>query len=123
MGKFCAKALLDGRLLDLRLSPHFVRLVISYIEYKYQINTADTFHSGYMPTLEDLTLVDPGLASSLYSLLELKESITREDEDPIQDLCLYFTVPGTENVELFPDGSCCAVTKYNVHDYVGRVCR
>ncbi|GJD05995.1 E3 ubiquitin-protein ligase TRIP12 [Galdieria sulphuraria] len=123
MGKFCAKALLDGRLLDLRLSPHFLRLVHAYIEHKFCLDSADIFLSGYDPSLEDLAQVDPALASSLYSMLQLKESTKRGEEDPIENLCVYFNVPGAENVELFPDGSCCPVTEENVEEYVSRVCR
>ncbi|GJQ15813.1 hypothetical protein GpartN1_g7604.t1 [Galdieria partita] len=124
MGKFCAKALLDGRLLDLRLSPHFVKLVQAYIEHKFCMNEADIFLSGYHPTLEDLAQVDPALASSLFAMLQLKESAKKGgNEDAIEDLCLYFTVPGAENMELFPGGSRCPVTKENVKDYISLVCR
>lgn len=119
MGKFCAKALLDGRLLDLRLSPHFVRLCFAYIQHKFCID--ETFLSGYSPGLEDLSQVDPSLASSLHFML--KNSTRTGEEDPIEDLCVYFTVPGADQVELFPNGSSCLVTRENVEDYVSRVCR
>eukprot|EP00871_Galdieria_phlegrea_P000981 jgi/Galph1/1884/GphlegSOOS_G584.1 len=132
MGKFCAKALLDGRLVDLRLSLQFVQLIFAYARERCHCNKQFgeelSFLSNYVPSIENLAQVDPVLASSLQTMLELKDSLedgsSKDDkQDIIEDLCVYFTVPGAENVELIEHGSSCPVTSQNVNEYVTRVCR
>ena len=119
LGRAVGKALQDGRLLDMALSPVFFRAV-----------------SGRTLALDDLAEVDPELGRTLSQLSAaakridaLKRSGAAEKEwraitvggAAVEDLCLTFTLPGDDTFELMPGGAEVAVTVENLGDYVAAV--
>ncbi|ACO64882.1 predicted protein [Micromonas commoda] len=119
LGRAVGKALQDGRLLDMALSPVFFRAV-----------------SGRTLALDDLAEVDPELGRTLSQLSAaakridaLKRSGAAEKEwraitvggAAVEDLCLTFTLPGDDTFELMPGGAEVAVTAENLGDYVAAV--
>ena len=119
LGRAVGKALQDGRLLDLALSPVFYRAV-----------------SGRTLALDDLAEVDPELGRTLEQLStaakqidELKKSGAAEKEwravtvggAAVEDMCLTFTLPGDDAFELTPGGAEVTVTAENLGDYVAAV--
>ena len=102
LGRVVGKALQDGRLLDLGMSPAFFRAV-----------------SGRTLALADLTEVDPALGRTLAQLQSAAKRVDamRKEGRPksewravtvggaaVEDLCMTFTLPGDELHELKPGG-------------------
>jgi E3 ubiquitin-protein ligase TRIP12 len=119
LGRVVGKALQDGRLLDLGLSPAFFRAV-----------------SGRTLALADLAEVDPPLGRTLGQLASAARRIAalRRAGAPeaewrgvmvggaaVEDLCLTFLLPGDDAHELRPGGADVAVTAANLSDYVDAV--
>lgn len=122
LGKFMAKALMDSRMLDIPMSPVF---------YKWLLGREAFFSSA------DLEKVDPALAKTFYRLEDIARRKSRLLQDrsmssdlkaaleeltfdgcPIEDLQLYFTLPGYPNVELKKMGKDIAVTIHNLESYL-----
>jgi len=121
LGRLVAKALMDGRLLDLPLSPVMWKAVL----------VRDL-------SISDLSVLDPKLGSTMMGLLEVAkqyEAIAacseRSAEEKaaaqadltyqgasIEDLCLDMTLPGRPDVELQSNGAEVVVTVHNLKDYV-----
>lgn len=70
------------------------------------------------PVLAMLRDVDPQLASSLQSMLTM---LTNGHRRTVSSLCLSYTLPGNDSVELVPKGAELEVTADNLEDYVARV--
>ena len=93
MGKAVAKCIQDGRLMDLDLSLPFISLV--------QRKPLDFAH---------LEALDPVTANSLLKIKATAKSAksrrgtSRLDGCKVDDLCLYFTLPGYPDYELCPGG-------------------
>mmetsp|Transcript_10767 Transcript_10767/g.28795 ORF Transcript_10767/g.28795 Transcript_10767/m.28795 type:complete len:1777 (+) Transcript_10767:55-5385(+) len=133
LGQFCGKALLDGRLLDLRFSTEFGLMILSYARSVGGIQSGVLSSNGGPceldvenmqipePELGETGLhilqdVDPVLARSLSLVLEMKS-----DTIALADLGLCFTLPGDEETLLEPGGNEKAVTAANVESYVRSV--
>jgi len=107
LGTAFAKALYDGRLLDVSLSTVFWRRAL-----------------GERLTVRDLAAADAEMSRSLVRLHDAAhaEGFAGEmDGCPIEDLGLNFTLPGREDYELCKGGKAKAVTGKNVKDFVSRV--
>ncbi|KAI9140733.1 hypothetical protein BKA69DRAFT_1078472 [Paraphysoderma sedebokerense] len=123
LGTFCAKAMLDSRLIDLPFSIFF---------FKRLFSPSSSFG---LYALKD---IDPQLHKSLVSLQEyvvLKKKVYADDtlsnadkeskvkeirikDVAVDDLCLDFTLPGYNEVELKPKGSEISVTIFNIEEYI-----
>lgn len=151
IGRLVGKALADGRLLDLRFSQTFCELLLAFVtvletEDAWEVGDEDEaffnsigggdtvklsqkikclgaddvwakFCSGRSP-LSMLRVIDPQLASSLQNLLDMLSNGQRDD---VAGLCLSYTLPGHDSIELVPKGSEKEVNGDNLEDYVSRV--
>lgn len=119
LGKFMAKALLDGRMVDLPFSLAW---------FKWLINQEISF------TGMDLAYVDPGLALTFNKLKQVVHQceILKESEDydlesvtmdgcPIEDLGLDMQLPGYPYVELMKGGKNISVTIHNLDKYLNLI--
>lgn len=106
MGKAVAKCFQDSRLMDLNLSLPFISLL--------QHKTLDFAH---------LEVLDPRAA---WTLLKVKNAAKaargrrpgkHSDGWKVEDLCLYFTLPGYPEYELVPGGTDIEVTSRNAEEY------
>ncbi|XP_071685876.1 E3 ubiquitin-protein ligase UPL3-like [Rutidosis leptorrhynchoides] len=91
LGRVMAKALQDGRLLDLPLSAPFYKLVVGQ---ELDLHDISLFDAEFGKTLQEL--------QALVSRKQYLESIQNQNEilnlrfrgAPVEDLCLDFTLPG-----------------------------
>jgi len=136
IGCFIAKALLDGRLIDLPLSRPFLKWMTGFHNSSHSSTVCEF-------SLEDLKMLDEALGSSLEKLMSfvyrkrLMEMTTsldeaalrtkiedlRLDQSTIEDLSLDFTLPGRPDWELKRDGSNIAVSLDNLEEYIHLVLR
>lgn len=127
LGKFVARSMIDSRIIDINFNPIFFRI------------GEET--AGVRPSLGAIKAVDPMLATSLklikkFALAkkEIEEHTNRTaaqkvadmeniiiGNTKIDDLCLDFTLPGSPEIELIPNGSQIALTIDNVDLYLERV--
>ena len=128
MGKFVARSMLDSRIIDIFFNPTFFR-------------TGANCDSAVPPSLGAVKTVDKDLASSLKLLRKFAIAKKNIDENQVltprgraerykeisfdatrvEDLEIYFTLPGFDGIELIPRGADTKVTIHNVGDYVDRV--
>lgn len=97
LGTFFARALMDQRIMDLRLNPAFFTLVLG----KDHVNQRRL-----------LELVDPDIAKHLFQL----------DPKTVERLELDFTLPGYDDIELLPGGQDQLVTGARLQEYIDLVC-
>ncbi|KAJ4846178.1 E3 ubiquitin-protein ligase upl3 [Turnera subulata] len=118
VGRVVAKALQDGRLLDLPLSTAFYKLVLGQELDLYDILS---FDAELGKTLQEL--------HALVCRKHYLESADSDNQDaisglnfrgaPIEDLCLDFTLPGYPDYFLKPgDGT---VDLYNLEEYISLI--
>ncbi|KAF8819176.1 HECT-domain (ubiquitin-transferase) domain-containing protein [Cardiosporidium cionae] len=106
MGQLCAKALLDGRLIDLHLHPFFWECV------KMGKN------ASFKPDYTLFTVIDVVAARSLQQLVDV-----RSNGEDVSSLGLDFTLLGSDPpIELIPNGSQIPLTNENLDLYIHRVC-
>ena len=122
VGTFCAKALLDGRLLDLHFSPAFWRVVAALrdalrsapsrrrVRYRSLMRAAKQA-MDFTPAR--LLEVDTEFARSMHSIALMADAA---DED-VEALGLDFTLPGAPQVELKRHGRRLPVTRGNLAEY------
>jgi E3 ubiquitin-protein ligase TRIP12 len=118
LGRVVAKAIQDGRMLDLPLSPAFYRAAL-----------------GHALSAADVASFDPDLGASVAALAALGsraaalkaagdtaalDALTLRDA-PIDQLCLNFTLPGAPQYLLRPGGDACFVAPGNVDEYAAAV--
>lgn len=110
IGKIVGKAIVDRRYIDLPLSPVFWKLV----------------HKK-AATMKDVSEIEPSLGKTLLELQSILDqniqnpSIVSYKGVPIEDLHLYFTLPGYESIELIPGGRHVQVTLENLQQYIDLV--
>uniref|UniRef100_A0A7I4DP31 HECT domain-containing protein n=1 Tax=Physcomitrium patens TaxID=3218 RepID=A0A7I4DP31_PHYPA len=119
LGRVMAKALQDGRLLDVPLSTAFCKIIL-----------------GQELDLYDMQTVDPDLGRTLFEmqgLIQRKQFLEghggkREEVEALnfrgsklEDLCLDFTLPGYPEYELKSNGREVAVDLDNLEEYVSMV--
>ncbi|RKP22255.1 hypothetical protein SYNPS1DRAFT_20292, partial [Syncephalis pseudoplumigaleata] len=105
MGRWMAQAFMDGRLLDMPLSPVFMQKALGR-------PVANQLHT--------LKQVDPAMAQSLELLrgyIAQKQAIYRKEQH-VEQLGLDFTLPGYPSIMLKNDGQDIDVTIYNLDEYV-----
>lgn len=127
LGKFVARSMIDSRIIDINFNPIFFRI--------------GDETAGVRPSLGAVKAVDPMLAKSLklikkFALAkkEIEEQTTRTaaqkvadmetiiiNNTKIDDLCLDFTLPGSPEIELIPNGSEVALSIDNVDLYLEKV--
>ncbi|KAG8830175.1 Ubiquitin fusion degradation protein 4 [Serendipita sp. 399] len=118
LGQFVARALLDSRIIDVSLNKAFLKLVLG---------------EPVPLTVSSVKLVDPALGHSLATLQQFVQPETTTGGVPVkegepsesqvkgvtlEDMCLDFTVPGYEDLELKTGGKDISVTAQNVEEYV-----
>lgn len=128
MGKFVARSMLDSRIIDIFFNPTFFR-------------TGVTGEAAVPPSLGAVKTVDKDLARSLKLLRKFanakkavednqvltargKQERYREisfDGMRVEDLEIYFTLPGFDEIELVPNGADVKVTIHNVAEYIDNV--
>lgn len=116
LGQIVAKALQDGRVLDLPFSKAFYKLIL-----------------GKELDLYDIQSFDPALSRALLefqALVERKKHLTALSEETlndlnvclrntkIEDLCLDFTLPGYPDYALDSESGSKMVNLYNLEEYV-----
>ncbi|OMJ82311.1 hypothetical protein SteCoe_17026 [Stentor coeruleus] len=111
IGRVVGKAILDKRYIELPLSPVFWKLV-----------------QNKPLSFNDLQEVDPVLHKTLKDFKDfIKESHINKHakykDIDIEDLHLFFTLPGYENLDLMPNGKSIPITKTNLEDYIKLVCQ
>ncbi|XP_014491916.1 E3 ubiquitin-protein ligase UPL4 isoform X2 [Vigna radiata var. radiata] len=120
LGQVVAKALQDGRILDLHFSKAFYKLIL-----------------GKELSLYDILSFDPGLGSVLQEFQALvirksiMESVNGENSElqygksfrdtSIEDLCLDFTLPGYPDIVLASGAHHSMVNMRNLEDYVSLI--
>ncbi|KAL6454785.1 UFD4 Ubiquitin fusion degradation protein 4 [Candida maltosa Xu316] len=130
LGKFIARALLDSRIIDFNFNTVFLLLI--QLLNKNNGATSKSIHQKLLKkvaTLQNLRLVDPGLADSLehlnkyLTLFKDAEDINKVTVDgaTVHDLALFFEVPGNADYELIPNGSETQVTPDNLELYINKV--
>eukprot|EP00177_Eucheuma_denticulatum_P000824 GFKZ01001487.1.p1 GENE.GFKZ01001487.1~~GFKZ01001487.1.p1 ORF type:complete len:2018 (-),score=174.68 GFKZ01001487.1:559-6612(-) len=145
VGRLIGKALLDGRLLDLRISRTLSTLILAYCRVydersRSSISLDDAGGSGEASwkfwresldnaarmrvwevfisgtsALELLQDVDQQLAKSLSTIMGM---IRGGQSDSIASMCLTFVLPGDDNYELIRNGADVEVTGKNAEDFV-----
>eukprot|EP00891_Asterochloris_glomerata_P005589 jgi/Astpho2/5589/e_gw1.00079.2.1_t len=112
LGRAMAKALQDGRLLDLPLSYVFYRATLGQPLDLYDIRR---FDAGIGATLEKLH------AAHQAHLQAGRQGPLMVDGVPIGELCLTFVLPGYPEYPLRPDGADVMVDASNVSSYIKAV--
>ncbi|XP_011046694.1 PREDICTED: E3 ubiquitin-protein ligase UPL3-like isoform X1 [Populus euphratica] len=120
VGRVMAKALQDGRLLDLPLSMAFYKLVLGQELDLYDILS---FDAEFGKTLQEL--------HALVRRKQYLESISSENNEvnadlcfrgtPIKDLCLDFTLPGYPDYMMKPGDETLQVDIHNLEEYISLV--
>eukprot|EP00039_Didymoeca_costata_P031574 m.35423 g.35423 ORF g.35423 m.35423 type:complete len:1678 (-) comp8883_c0_seq1:1451-6484(-) len=125
-GRLLARAIMDGRLLDIPLSPLFYTALLN--------RNTDL-------SVQGLAQIDPALANTLQKFEDLdirREAITRDssltkeqksekinaitmDGMKLEDSGFVFTLPGYDDINLKPNGSEIPVTIHNCKEFVERV--
>lgn len=96
IGQFIGKAIVDRRVIGVELSPVLWKLIF-----------------GKVLLANDLTEIFPDISASISTIQSLPS-------DMIQNLELYFTLPGYD-IELLPKGSNIKVISANLSDYISLV--
>jgi E3 ubiquitin-protein ligase TRIP12 len=108
-----ARAINDGRVFDLPLSPACFQVL------RKRSKSID-------PHLSDVAAIDRTIAASLHHLLKLAAEADDACDDParrqaladsVKDADLVFTLPGRDDVELVPGGATKEVTLDTLSDY------
>ncbi|KAJ9453659.1 E3 ubiquitin-protein ligase UPL3 [Diplonema papillatum] len=121
LGRLAGRALMDGRLLDIPLSPVFLRLAQHW----------HRLHSMAYLTVDDVVSVDPSLGKSLQYFVDFstkydaemdpsaKEKLAKEAGlSPADEGFYHFTMPGEDEYPLKPGGESIPVTCHNVREFI-----
>ncbi|GJN12971.1 hypothetical protein PR202_ga31300 [Eleusine coracana subsp. coracana] len=119
VGRVMAKALQDGRLLDLPLSTAFYKLILGQELDLYDILSFDGDFGKILQELQILVERKRFLESSYGENKHIEELCFRGA--PIEDLCLDFTLPGYPDYILKEGGENLVVNIYNLEEYVSLV--
>lgn len=129
LGKFVARAMLDSRILDFNFNPVFLTLIQIFNRQKcYKLFKRNLKKTASISTLK---LVDPGLAKSLEHLMKYADQFpsTCEEQRPyikvdgstLEELCLYFVLPGYPEYELVSEGQNIQINHQNLLFYIHSV--
>lgn len=130
LGKFIARALLDSRIIDFNFNLVFL-LLIQMLNKNYGGSSKSSQQKllKSMANLNKLRVVDPGLADSLEHLYKYVKQFKNcedihqvtVDGATVQDLALFFELPGNPDYELIPNGGNTPVTAENLELYLNKV--
>ncbi|CAL5035273.1 unnamed protein product [Urochloa decumbens] len=119
VGRVMAKALQDGRLLDLPLSTAFYKLLLGQELDLYDILSFDSEFGKILQELQILVAHKRFLESFCSENRKLEELCFRGA--PVEDLCLDFTLPGYPDYVLKKGGENLLVDIYNLEEYISLV--
>ncbi|KAL2649350.1 hypothetical protein R1flu_017478 [Riccia fluitans] len=120
LGRVMAKALQDGRLLDLPLSRGFYKLVLGQELDCYDILSIDPELGKNLQEMQFLVRRKQYLESQDGNSKKMIEALTFRGSK-IEDLCLDFTLPGYPDYLLKPGGNDLMVDIYNLEEYLSLV--
>lgn len=151
IGRLAAKALSDGRLLDLRFSHAFSKLILAFCSLMLKKGLCqdrtdlsspaagfENISSTVVSRLEQISDAElwrefadgnPGLVvlrtvdSQLATSLQNILDLAANDPESVEDLCLSFVLPEDDQIELVAGGKDVTVTAVNAYDYVAAVAR
>ncbi|XP_034605412.1 E3 ubiquitin-protein ligase UPL3 isoform X1 [Setaria viridis] len=119
VGRVMAKALQDGRLLDLPLSTAFYKLLLGQELELYDVLSFDTEFGKILQELQILVARKRFLESCCSDSRKIEELCFRGA--PVEDLCLDFTLPGYPDYVLKEGGENVVVDIYNLEEYISLV--
>lgn len=120
LGRLMAKALQDGRLLDLPLSTAFYKLVLGQELDLHDIRSFDAQLGSTLQEMEALVHRKNFLESIPSDTKEAISNLSYRGAR-VEDLCIDFTLPGFPDYPLKPDGNNILVNIDNVEEYVSLV--
>ena len=144
LGKLIGYALLDHKLLPFSFSPVLLKEMRNYQNGEHGLSRNNL---GIVKNVEtmllDLSLVDFDLWKQMKKLYDLAEeykkivsdsSLTAQQKETminalgingakVEQLCLDFTLPGYDNIDIVEDGSSVDVSVANLEKYVEGVCK
>lgn len=120
LGRLMAKALQDGRLLDLPLSTAFYKLVLGQELDLHDIRSFDLQLGQTLQEMEALVDRKKFLESILGDKEEAISNLSYRGAR-IEDLCIDFTLPGYPDYPLKPGGNNILVNIDNMEEYVSLV--
>ncbi|RUS90169.1 hypothetical protein EGW08_002048, partial [Elysia chlorotica] len=123
LGKFMAKALMDSRMLDLPLSRVFYKWILGQ---ESTLTSADLYHvdrvvARSFQQLEDIVHQKKQICRDKSMSEEAKKealSQLKMDGCSLEDIDLYYVLPGNENIELCKGGRDIQVTLDNLEEYL-----
>ncbi|KAF0930868.1 hypothetical protein E2562_035966 [Oryza meyeriana var. granulata] len=119
VGRVMAKALQDGRLLDLPLSTAFYKLLLGQELDLYDILSFDAEFGKILQELQVLVERKRFLESCSNDEKQIEHLCFQGV--PIEDLCLSFTLPGYNDYVLKEGGENTVVNIYNLEEYISLV--
>eukprot|EP01018_Ginkgo_biloba_P013294 Gb_21912 [translate_table: standard] len=120
LGQVMAKALKDGRILDLPLSQPFYKLILGQELDLFDIKFLDPELYTYLQEMQAIVLRKRFLESMPSDNREEISKLNYRGAS-IEDLCLDFTLPGHPDYELKPDGSNISVDMDNLEEYISLI--
>jgi E3 ubiquitin-protein ligase TRIP12 len=123
LGAICGRAILDQRVFDIRLSSVFWKVIMGKT-----CNSSDIIdiNKNLSQTLSELQILANQYAmvqKVCDSKIELKNQMKNLTFNGvnIEDLCLVFTLPGFDEIEIAEGGADIEVNLDNLQDYIDRV--
>ncbi|XP_058771102.1 E3 ubiquitin-protein ligase UPL4 [Vicia villosa] len=120
LGQVVAKALQDGRVLDLHFSKAFYKLILGKELYVYDIQSLDPELGRVLHEFQALVNKKKNLESVYDGNSELEQGLSFRDSR-IEDLCLDFTLPGYPDIVLASGSDHTMVNMRNLEDYVSLI--
>eukprot|EP00004_Rigifila_ramosa_P001103 TRINITY_DN1106_c0_g1_i2.p1 TRINITY_DN1106_c0_g1~~TRINITY_DN1106_c0_g1_i2.p1 ORF type:complete len:862 (-),score=200.84 TRINITY_DN1106_c0_g1_i2:23-2608(-) len=125
LGRFVAKALLDGRILDLPLSRPFAKLLLGKQLTVFDIKDVDPGLGRAVEALHGAAVAKHAiLANGALTAKQKQEGISLIrvfGNSTVESLSLVFALPGLPDYPLIPNGQNVDVTIANVDEYVAAV--
>ncbi|KAG8067005.1 hypothetical protein GUJ93_ZPchr0005g15678 [Zizania palustris] len=120
LGHLVARAILDGRILDIPLSKAFYKVMLEQELDIYDIPSFDPTLGKAVIEFHALVKRKKFLETSLERTSNLAADLSYKNVS-LEDLCLDFTLPGNPEYELVPGGSEKMVTLDTLEEYVSSV--
>ncbi|CAK8571548.1 unnamed protein product [Lathyrus sativus] len=120
LGQVVAKALQDGRVLDLHFSKAFYKLILGKELYVYDIQSLDPELGRVLHEFQALVNRKKNLESVYGGNSELEQGLSFRDSR-IEDLCLDFTLPGYPDIVLASGSDHTMVNMRNLEGYVSLI--
>ena len=133
LGKIMAKAILDKQFLDIPISIEFFKrlriiqlknhshLRRDYFDLLHAFPMLDSLFKQLLPVKRKVEAIRAEVGLSQRQKQEIISNLTFEDGSSFDDLCLNFTVPGTD-IELIEGGSDVLLSPQNINLYLEKLC-